>query len=175
MVDDWGYGYIDIRNPYRFFKNNRSKATEEDCQAIIRWLDLDADSKLSKEEFLQGIKAQEPFSKMIVREKMAKREEIDKQKSLQNNEKTKKTTRKGEETIIENWNQQHTLNTRAMDREFKNIKSVSPLKHRVDLDVEPSPSRLVMLETLRQSSPYRSRSKGRTNGATLPLTMQNND
>jgi hypothetical protein len=29
-----------------------------------------------------------------------------------------------------------------MDREFKNIKSVSPLKHRVDLDVEPSPSQI---------------------------------
>jgi len=102
VVDDWGYGYIDIRNLYRFFKNNRSKATEEDCQAIIRRLDLDADSKLSKEEFLQGIKAQEPFSKMIVREKMAKRDEIERQKTLQNN--TKKTTKKGEETIIENWN-----------------------------------------------------------------------
>jgi Ca2+-binding EF-hand superfamily protein len=52
IVDDWGYGYIDIRNLYRFFKNNRSKATEDDCIAIIRRLDLDADSKLSKKEFL---------------------------------------------------------------------------------------------------------------------------
>ena len=26
-VDDWGYGYIDIRNLYRFFKKNKSKAT----------------------------------------------------------------------------------------------------------------------------------------------------
>ena len=56
-VDDWGYGYIDIRNLYRFFKKNRSKATQEDCIAIIRRLDLDADSKLSKEEFLSGIQA----------------------------------------------------------------------------------------------------------------------
>jgi hypothetical protein len=63
----------------------------------------------------------------------------------------------------------------AMDRGFKNLKSVSPLKHRVDFDVEPSPSRVVMLETLRQSSPYRSRSKGRQTGATLPLSMQKND
>lgn len=61
-----------------------------------------------------------------------------------------------------------------MDREYKNIKSVSPLKHRVDLEVEASPSRMVMLESLRQQSPYRSRSRGRQNGttATLPLTMQ---
>jgi hypothetical protein len=41
---------------------------------------------------------------MIVREKMAKREEIDRQKSMQNNDKPKKTTKKGDETIIENWN-----------------------------------------------------------------------
>jgi Ca2+-binding EF-hand superfamily protein len=60
----------------------------------------------------------------------------------------------------------------AMDRDFKNVKSVSPLKHRVDLDVEPSPSRLVMLETLRQSSPYRSRSRGKQTSATLPLSLQ---
>lgn len=46
-----------MRNLYRFFKNNRSKATEEDCVAVIRRFDLDADSKLSKEEFLTGLQA----------------------------------------------------------------------------------------------------------------------
>jgi len=93
---------------YRFFKNNRaSKVTEADCLAIIRRLDLDADSKLKKEEFLQGVKAQEPFSKMIVRDKMAKREEIEKAKVLANP--LKKAVKKGpnaEEntSIIEAWN-----------------------------------------------------------------------
>lgn len=58
----------------RFFKNCRSKATEDDCVAIIRRFDLDGDSKLSKKEFLAGIRAEEPFSKMIIRDKMAKRE-----------------------------------------------------------------------------------------------------
>lgn len=56
-VDDWRYGYVDVRNLHRFFKNNRSKATEEDCVAIIRRFDLDADSKLSRDEFLAGITA----------------------------------------------------------------------------------------------------------------------
>lgn len=37
---------------------------------------MDADSKLTREEFLAGIKPQEPYSKMIVREKMAKKEEL---------------------------------------------------------------------------------------------------
>jgi len=95
VVDDWRYGYIDIRNLYRFFKNNRSKATEEDCIAIIRRLDLDADSKLSKEEFLSGLKAQEPFSKMIIREKMARRDEMVKVKNSSKEEPVKtKSTKK---------------------------------------------------------------------------------
>ncbi len=108
MVDDWGYGYVDVRNLYRFFKNNRcSKATEADCQAIIRRLDLDADSKLSRDEFLQGLKAQEPFSKMIVREKMAKREEIDRERAKKlpkkGEMKNKKLGHTDETTIIESW------------------------------------------------------------------------
>jgi hypothetical protein len=39
-------------------------------------MDLDADSKLTKEEFLEGIKPQEPFSKMLIRERMAQKEEL---------------------------------------------------------------------------------------------------
>jgi len=35
------------------------------------------------------------------------------------------------------------LKTRAMDRDYKKVMSVSPLKHRVDLDVEVSPIRMV--------------------------------
>lgn len=56
-VDDWGYGFVDARNLKSFFRNNKYKATDEDCIAIIRRLDLDADSKLTKEEFLNGLKA----------------------------------------------------------------------------------------------------------------------
>jgi Ca2+-binding EF-hand superfamily protein len=55
-IDDWGYGFIDTRNIKGFFRNNKFKAKDEDCIAIIRRLDLDADSKLTKEEFLEGIK-----------------------------------------------------------------------------------------------------------------------
>jgi hypothetical protein len=39
-------------------------------------MDLDADSKLTKEEFLAGLRPQEPYSKMIVREQMTKKEEL---------------------------------------------------------------------------------------------------
>jgi Ca2+-binding EF-hand superfamily protein len=75
-VDDWGYGYVDTRNIKGFFRNNKYKATDEDCISIIRRLDLDADSKLTREEFLAGLRPQEPYSKMIVREQMAKKEEL---------------------------------------------------------------------------------------------------
>lgn len=56
-IDDWGYGFIDTRNIKGFFRNNKYKATDEDCIALIRRMDLDADSKLTIEEYLLGIKA----------------------------------------------------------------------------------------------------------------------
>ncbi len=56
-IDDWGYGFVDARNLKSFFRNNKYKATDEECIAIIRRLDLDADSKLTKHEFIEGIKS----------------------------------------------------------------------------------------------------------------------
>ncbi len=69
-IDDWGYGFVDTRNLKSFFRNNKYTASEDECIAIIRRMDLDADSKLTREEFLEGIAPQEPFSKMIVRDQM---------------------------------------------------------------------------------------------------------
>jgi Ca2+-binding EF-hand superfamily protein len=54
-VDDWGYGFVDQRNLKSFFRNNKYKATDQDCVAIIRRLDLDGQSKLTKDEFLMGL------------------------------------------------------------------------------------------------------------------------
>ena len=56
-IDDWGYGFIDARNMKSFFRNNKCQMGEDACIAVIRRMDLDADSKLTKEEFLEGIKA----------------------------------------------------------------------------------------------------------------------
>ena len=41
--------------------------------AIIRRADLDADQKINKEEFWEAIQPQEPYSKMLVRARCAKR------------------------------------------------------------------------------------------------------
>lgn len=51
-----------------FFKRNFTKGISiEDNAAIIRRFDLNSDSRLNEEEFLRGMAAQEPFSKMLVR------------------------------------------------------------------------------------------------------------
>ena len=46
-IDDWGYGYVDQKNLVGFFRKNKYLATPEDCIAIIRRFDLDADAKLN--------------------------------------------------------------------------------------------------------------------------------
>ena len=64
-IDDWGYGFIDTRNMKSFFRNNQNKASDDECVAIIRRMDLDGDSKLTREEYIEGLKAQEPYSKVL--------------------------------------------------------------------------------------------------------------
>lgn len=59
--------YIYVKNLERFFNSQRRKTSEADHYAIVRRIDLDSDSKINKEEFLECIKPQEPFSKMLVR------------------------------------------------------------------------------------------------------------
>ena len=67
-VDYQGIGFIDIKTLENFFRRLKCKGIQlEDTAAIIRRLDLDSDAKLKPEEFLKGIKAQEPFSKMLIR------------------------------------------------------------------------------------------------------------
>lgn len=68
-IDDWGYGYVDQKNLPTFFKKNKLNPTDADVEAIIRRLDLDADGKLTQEELIAGCTPQEPFSKLVVRER----------------------------------------------------------------------------------------------------------
>ena len=67
-VDNTAIGFVSIKTLDNFFKRTFTKGVMlEDNAAIIRRLDLDGDSKLSPEEFLRGIAAQEPYSKMLTR------------------------------------------------------------------------------------------------------------
>lgn len=66
-VDDWNYGYIDRRNMKSFLKKHGHVASTEEVIAIIRRMDLDADARLTKQEFIDGIKPEEPYSKTMRR------------------------------------------------------------------------------------------------------------
>jgi len=52
-IDDWAYGYIDRRNLKMFLKKHKFLATNSDVVAIIRRMDLDADARLTKDEFIE--------------------------------------------------------------------------------------------------------------------------
>lgn len=67
-IDDWNYGFIDRRNLKIFLKKHGYLATNEDVIAIIRRMDLDADARLTKQEFIEGIQPEEPYSKAMKRQ-----------------------------------------------------------------------------------------------------------
>ena len=95
-------------------------------------MDLDADSKLTKEEFLEGIHSEEPFSRMIVREAMTRKAEL-RRISKQNKEEEKRgrrTDKKKEYGLREN-----PVNDLALEKSYKDVLSTSPLKYRVDYDL----------------------------------------
>jgi len=58
-IDDKNEGDINPDNLRQFFKNNGYYPTEDEVIAIVRRLDVDADCKISYEEFSEGIKTQE--------------------------------------------------------------------------------------------------------------------
>jgi Ca2+-binding EF-hand superfamily protein len=135
-VDDCTMGHIYIKNLERFFNSQRRKTTEADHFAIIRRIDLDSDSKINKEEFLEAIKPQEPFSKMVVRQRAAKLEPRKPIKSM--DEPRKRSSSRGvappkkqkTTTQFKMFGQQ-TINTHGLDRSPEmGQRNVSPLKFR---------------------------------------------
>ena len=74
-VDNTNITYIDIKMLDRFLKKYGAKGINiEDNAAIIRRLDLDNDGRLNREEFLKGMQAQEPYSRMLIRNAIKKEE-----------------------------------------------------------------------------------------------------
>ena len=69
-IDDWRYGYVDKKNLKSFFRKHNYGATGAECMAIIRRLDLDADARVSWNEFVEGLKPEQPFSKLMKRSQM---------------------------------------------------------------------------------------------------------
>ena len=163
-IDDWGYGWVDQRNLKSFFRNNKYNATDEECIAIIRRLDLDADGKLTKEEFGEGIKPQEPYSKMLVRNRMEAQEKAARLKKQAKDEaaRNRRVKDKPEEE------DEDAVKVQALDRSYKDIISTSPLKLRVKMDLEGKPgpgmktqeSRNTLHQGIRESNQSFSPSKG---------------
>lgn len=91
---------------------------------------------MTKEEFLEGIQPQEPYSKMIVRERLAKKAEklrIKKQNKI-DQAKGKRVNKK-----LEVEDPEDAIKIQALDKSFKEVLSVSPLKHRINYDLYGSP------------------------------------
>ena len=106
-----------------FFRRHNHLANDGEVIAIIRRLDLDADAKLCKAEFLEGIRPEEPYSKMIVRE------QLDRTNNMKRAEKeAKKKHKKVKEQDIPGSN--NAIRVQALDRSYKDQLSSSPLKYR---------------------------------------------
>ena len=69
-VDDWAYGFIDKTNLKSFLRKHGYLATTAEAIAIIRRMDLDADARLCKKEFIKALKPAEPYSKLLKRTKL---------------------------------------------------------------------------------------------------------
>ena len=68
QVDDINYNYIDTANLKRFLIKTGFVTNEAKLIAIIRRFDLEADAKLNKKEFEEGIKPIREFSKRAIKE-----------------------------------------------------------------------------------------------------------
>ena len=68
-IDDWAYGYIDVKNLKSFLRKHGYKAEKSDALCIIRRMDLDGDARLTREEFIDGLLPSEPYSKFLKRQK----------------------------------------------------------------------------------------------------------
>ena len=68
-IDDWSYGYIDKKNLQSFLRKHGFLASSKDVMAVIRRLDIDGDARLSRQEFVNGLKPERPYSKLLNRQK----------------------------------------------------------------------------------------------------------
>ena len=68
-VDDWNYNSIDTANLKRFLIKTGVFPNTALLISIIRRFDLDADAKLKKQEFIEGLTPSLEYSKRGIKEK----------------------------------------------------------------------------------------------------------
>lgn len=94
--------------------------------SIIRRMDMDADARLSKSEFIMGIKPEEPYSKALKRSESKKRKRVSFRHSRQ-----RSRAHPHDDLIYFDSNQVDVIRTHALDRSIrKSSASRSPLKMR---------------------------------------------
>jgi hypothetical protein len=97
-LDPGNLGFLEIKTIDSFFKRTFTKGiTLEDNAAIIRRLDLDCDNRLRFDEFIAGIRSQEPFSKMLIRNNMKKEDAFGKEVEEQKKKKAVNDVKKAKD------------------------------------------------------------------------------
>ena len=150
-IDDCSMQTIYVKTWARFFYSQRRKTSEADHFAIVRRIDLDSDSKISKDEFIEAIKPQEPFSKMLVRQRLSNLEARQPIKSIDKQKKERQSSKPGGHRFSHVLKQpkvkkekefkmfeQPALNTRALEETEKSLdkRSISPFKKRLNQRVD---------------------------------------
>jgi hypothetical protein len=117
-------------------------ASTEEIIAIVRRMDLDGDARLCKYEFIEGLKPEEPYSKMMKRGELNKSHSKSCLKGANSSfHHTRRSSHNGAlNTSHFNYNHEEDLfnrdhiRTQALDRSYsrksKNVMSRSPLKIR---------------------------------------------
>ena len=128
-IDDWSYGYVDKKNLQSFLRRHGHLATKEEVMAIIRRMDLDADARLNQDEFIDGIKPEEPYSKMMkrIQLKQQKTESAIRTSSMnqsychsrRNSQGHNQSQIHNEDMLVHNMEQRDVIRTHAMDRSFR--------------------------------------------------------
>ena len=65
------------------------RITEEEVAAVIRRIDMDGSGKIELDEWIEGLSPQEPFSKMLVRQRLSKVEKAKVEKKQRAEDKSK--------------------------------------------------------------------------------------
>jgi Ca2+-binding EF-hand superfamily protein len=148
FIDDFSYGYIDFSNLKRFLKKNGYIPSNKDLAAIIRRLDLNADSKLGEQEFVEGIKPVEPYSKT---EAHSTAKCCSERKKVEPKKKKKKQGKRSAASVSKSYSQAQPRGQTAHPYE-------SPKRGRSPLRTTKSPARAASKSPPRAVSPQSTRS-----------------
>lgn len=139
-LDPGNLGFLEIKTIDSFFKRTFTKnICLEDNAAIIRRLDLDGDNKLKFDEFIAGIRAQQPYSKMLIRNAMKQEDAFKKEEEEQKKKKKVMDAKKAkdpEAVKVHNELMANRFNQiQKFDKDWPEVPGVSPIRCRHEVDL----------------------------------------